>query len=96
MNSSFYYGNTYFVPIRTKLLVLNHKLLSAFLLQLINVSFISIKCYCFGYPCCRRWPGWRHKQLNSALKRTKFLPDWSEDEMYNCTVISDHEELSGP
>jgi hypothetical protein len=44
MNSSYYNGNTYFIPIRTKLLVLIRKLLSAFLLQLINVSFISFKC----------------------------------------------------
>jgi hypothetical protein len=44
MNSSFYYGNNYFVPIRTKLLVLVRKLLSVFLLQLIKVSFIFFKC----------------------------------------------------
>jgi hypothetical protein len=39
MNSSFYYGNTYISPKRTKLLVLIRKLLCVILLQLIEVSF---------------------------------------------------------
>ncbi len=57
MNSSFYYGNTYFTPKRTKLLVLIRKLLCVILLQLIEVSFFSFICYYFGYPYCWRWSG---------------------------------------
>jgi hypothetical protein len=44
MNASFYYGNTYFVPTGTKLLVLIRKLLCIFLIQVKKVSFISFNC----------------------------------------------------